>query len=91
MCMPCDGINFNTTECCSCHGASNVSLLFLLNCVQVFIGNNLKRTVGVLHYDLNIILTGLEEKDFSGGRIRITVSFIKWPTYIAERQLIPHR
>ena len=35
------------------------------NCVQVFIGSNLNETVGVLLYDVNIILTGLEERDFS--------------------------
>ncbi len=50
-------------------------LLFTL-CVQVFVGDNFNETVGVLLYDVNIILTGLEEKDFSGGKIRITVSLI---------------
>ena len=45
-------------------------------CVKVFVGDTLNETVGVLLYGLNITLTGLEERDFSGGRIHITVSLI---------------
>ena len=44
--------------------------------MKVFVGDTLNETVGVLLYDLNIILTGLEERDFSGGRIRIIVSLL---------------
>ena len=56
--------------------------------MQVFVGDTLNETVGVLLYDLNIILTGLEERDFSGGRIRITVSLTYNGIYTYRRVML---